>query len=396
MRSPFAFRLSLLALFALVPGCSMFGGGQTATPPPAPAASAPAAPADSATADALAAKVASYRHDVEPQLQQNNAQAAAPDTQPSIPSVANADWIKMNPVSLTTYPQESASHPRQQATAEAAADTQGAATGAGSAANFPLSLPEGADQPAPAQARAASETQTPVWSADELEHNLAQRLRDDPQDMEGQLDYELLLFIEGQPVPQMSALSGLRDEDREVLSAVMDGLSNFRSVVRSDNNALLSSKTQPLIDMADRLRTEAELTLTNVALCAQVKSYGVYKPVEAGWFKAGQDTQVIVYCEVQNFQSRLSADNQWQTQMTEEMTLYTEAGLPVWPTHGTPQAVTDQCRQRRHDFFIAKLVTLPHDLAAGRYLLKLSVTDEQAHRVAEATTPLEIAGSPQQ
>jgi hypothetical protein len=204
------------------------------------------------------------------------------------------------------------------------------------------------------------------------------------------------MFVEGQPVPQMGAMSGLHAEDRELLSAILDGLSNFRSVIKTGDNVLLEAKARPLLDMAERLRTQAELNIPSVALCTQVQSFGVFKPLDASTLVAGVDHQVIVYCEVQGFQSQLTPDSQWQTKLSQEMTLYTETGQPVWPDKSDPQSVIDLCRQHRHDFFVAKLVTLPGSLSAGKYLLKVTVTDEEANRVAEATTPVElVAQAPQ-
>jgi len=43
---------------------------------------------------------------------------------------------------------------------------------------------------------------------------------------------------------------------------------------------------------------------------------------------------------------------------------------------------------RRQDFFIVRRVTLPKTLTPGRYLLKVTLVDEQASRVAESTLPI--------
>jgi hypothetical protein len=398
-------RWLILPLFLSLPlGCSLFSGDTTSStavapsPPPA-AAPAPtaAAPPNATSADDLAAKVTDYRNDVEPRLSRDQAKpvavADAPATQPATPAIGDSNWFTADSMRLTTYKQDAPAAPVAAPKPSDMPLTQAnpAAVAAGNV-GFPVSIPEGADQTPVAGTGAvnASAIESPTFTADQVEHKLAQQLRDYPQDLEGQLDYELLMFIEGQPVPQMSAMSNMRAEDRELLSAVMDGMSNFRSVIRSDTNQLLAAKTQPLIDMADRLRSQSELTLPTVALCTSVTSYGLYTPIDKARFPAGADNKVVVYCEVQNFQSRLSPDNQWQTQLSEEMVLYTETGLPVWPAKSLPQRVTDICRQKRHDFCFAKLVTLPANLTIGRYLLKITVTDMQANHVAESTTPIEI------
>ena len=54
--------------------------------------------------------------------------------------------------------------------------------------------------------------------------------------------------------------------------------------------------------------------------------------------------------------------------------------------------VTDECRNRRHDFFAYNIIDLPPTLTVGRYVLKVSIEDKNADRVAEATVPVEIVG----
>jgi hypothetical protein len=321
---------------------------------------------------------------VEPQLNHPAAAAAPAATQPDVAiNATQPSWLDTSPLRLTPYAQE-----KQPPAAPAAAQTEAAAATSTHDANLPITLPESADfQDA---ARQASAGGSDIVPADQLEHKLATHLREYPADMEGQLNYEMLLFAEGQPVPQMSALAGLSGEDRELLSTVMDGLSNFRGVIAADDNLLLAGKIKPLLEMDDRLRSQAELTLPAVALCTEVDSYGVYKPVDSARFVAGQENKVIVYVEVQNFQSQLTGDNQWETRLGEEMVLYTESGLPVWPAKSDVEPVVDLCRQRRHDFFLRKLVVLPKNLTIGRYLLKVTVTDQEANHVAETTTPVEI------
>jgi hypothetical protein len=171
---------------------------------------------------------------------------------------------------------------------------------------------------------------------------------------------------------------------------LVDGVSNFRTGVRQDANMLLSKKIRPLLDMADRLRSEAELSVPTVALCKRVDGYGKFEPVDPPRFPAGRENATIVYCEIENFESHMNEKRLWQTQLTQQVTLFTETGMLVWKDQMRP--VTDECRNRRHDFFLYDLVKLPGNLTIGRYLLKVSIEDQLAHRVAEATLPVEIVG----
>jgi hypothetical protein len=223
-----------------------------------------------------------------------------------------------------------------------------------------------------------------------LETKLGQAVRDYPRDVAGQLDYQLLQFVEDRQTPEMSALGGLPDEDRAILTTVMDGLGNFRETVRSDNNMLLSRKIKPLLDMADRLRSQGELTIPTARLCTKVDGYGMYKEIDPARFSAGVEHPVIIYCEVENFASQLNDAKLWETRLSQEAVLYTDTGMQIWPDKVTPIAAVDTCRNRRHDFFMVNIIHLPGDLTIGRYLLKVTISDELANRVAESTVPLEI------
>ena len=98
----------------------------------------------------------------------------------------------------------------------------------------------------------------------------------------------------------------------------------------------------------------------------------------------------IVYCELENFSSQQNQAKMWQTDITQEAVLYTEDGMQVWADK--TQRIQDTCRDRRHDFFLRTLVRFPGTLTVGRYMLKVTIVDSQANRVAEASLPIEVAG----
>jgi hypothetical protein len=152
---------------------------------------------------------------------------------------------------------------------------------------------------------------------------------------------------------------------------------------------LLSRKVRPILEMADRLRSQAELSIATLALCTSVRTFGDYDPIDPARFAAGKAHDVILYCELQNFSSQLDENKLWQTRLSKDAVLYTENGIAVW--NDKTETVTDSARQRRHDFFIVKRMRIPANLAVGRYLLKVSLVDQQASRVAEATLPIIIA-----
>jgi hypothetical protein len=229
----------------------------------------------------------------------------------------------------------------------------------------------------------------PAATGADLEVKLVKHLQDSPREVWAHLDYQLLQFLRDEQVPQLDALSSLPLEDRELISVVMDGLTNFRNGLRADNNTLLSKKIKPLMELADRLRSQAELNIPAMALCTRVDAFGIYEPIDPPRFLAGKEHTALLYCEIENFASTSVADKKiWETKLSQEATLYTESGMPVWVDKAGK--VVDRSRNRRHDFYIVKRIHLPANLTLGRYLLKVTVEDQEAKRVAEQTMPLEI------
>ena len=227
-------------------------------------------------------------------------------------------------------------------------------------------------------------------SSDALARRLADRIKADPLDVAAHVDYQLLQMVNDRSVPALDVISPLPQEDREIVSALLDGLSNFRNTIRNGGNTLLSQKVGPLGDMVDRLRSQTTLSIPSLVLCRDVKQYGIYQPFENTRFPLGEKHLVVVYCEVANFVSQLNSRSMWETKLKYEVLLYTDsdAALQVWQQKSTP--VVDQSHSRRRDFFIAKLMELPQDLPIGGYLMKVSIVDETANRIAEATVPLQI------
>ncbi len=247
--------------------------------------------------------------------------------------------------------------------------------------DVPQIVPEGEDFTTATGPRQA------LVDSDQLLQQLAGKIKDNPRDLSAQLDYQVAQLIRGEQVPQMKNLAGLPAEDREVVTALIDGLSNFRSNVRNDGNQMLSQKIRPLVEMADRLRAQADLALPNAVLCTKVDGFGVYEPM-ANRFGAGKEHRAIIYCEVQNFASHMNDKKQWETKLSNEVTLYTETGMVAMSDKS--KSIVDLSRNRRHDFFIVKMVKFPATLQMGRYVLKIAVTDQQSNRVAETTIPVQI------
>lgn len=407
-----------VSTFGLVASGCIFGGGgdkkraervpapvSVAVPAPdvAPHASAaqPSKPADDAVAKALAPKESVVQwHDPDalslgesqPRVDEPSPDAAPaePRRSPRIDPGEAVRHARRDPAQELA--QETAPAPSPDAVANEPLEVKGAAPA--DATPQPEAAQASLDEPGDLSAKVVSVANASAGS-DPLAARIAQRLRENPGDVPAHFDHQLFRFLAEEQTPDLGALSTLPSEDRELLTALIDGLSNFRSALRGDTNMLHSRKVRPLLDMAARLKSQAELWIPTIALCSRVKGYGVYEPMNAR-FVAGAAHEVLVYCEVANFASQQNEQGIWEVKLSQEAVLYKDNGHRVMSNRR--ESTVDRARNRRQDFCVAQRLVLPANLPIDRYILKVTVTDEQVKRLAEATIPIELVAQldPQQ
>ena len=355
-------------------------------------------------ADLLKMKTETWAREVSPQLKKRERKGG----EPAVADFLEPDQFSLSPVSAETArkrqeqkqqamtPQgeaqvipvanpavdATASVPNQGAALSSAAVVRADATGA-NVGRMALD-PARERREAELAARTLKDTST---GAGDLELSLGKNLKDNPKDLWAQLDFQLLQFLKDKPTPQLETMTNLPSEDRELISSVMDALTNFRNALRADNNMLMSRKVRPILDLADRVRAQADLVIPTLALCTKVNGFGLYEPIEPQ-FQAMKAHEIIIYCEVENFASHQNGKRMWETRLSQEVVLYTETGLPVW--QDKTESIPDLARNRRHDFFVIKKTKFPANITLGRYLLKVTMVDQQASRVAEATLPVQF------
>ncbi len=157
-----------------------------------------------------------------------------------------------------------------------------------------------------------------------------------------------------------------------------------------DDRQLLRDAAEELVGQLDAWK---KLTLRKLRLCRRVDGYGTYQTFGSHTFLAGRAHPMIVYAELDHFAVQPQADGQNLVHLTQEMVLFNESdGLPVWRQR--PVTIKDQSLNRRRDFFVVQVITLSDRLTVGKYLLKVTITDEIGQAVDEATVPIQIVADP--
>ncbi|MEE8155905.1 MAG: hypothetical protein V3T53_13210 [Phycisphaerales bacterium] len=195
---------------------------------------------------------------------------------------------------------------------------------------------------------------------------------------------------------QIDAIPGLTDREREMLSSMQAFFTDLgeQLLQTGDPEVLVAA----LAELERELAKEPQLRLSHAALSSRVSGFGDYdefKKNEAGRyvFLAHSRQQAVVYVEIEEFKSELNANSEWVTELSQQLVIFSDRdGIPVWRQPWRP--VVDVTKNRRHDFFVVQVVTLPDKLSVGRYQFKISVRDERSGAEAEATLELDMVADP--
>lgn len=195
---------------------------------------------------------------------------------------------------------------------------------------------------------------------------------------------------------QVDAIPGLTDREREVLSAMQAFYTDVgeRLLKAGDPEILVIA----LAELEKELAKEPQLRLSHAALSSRVSGFGAYdefKKNKAGRyvFLAHSRQQAVVYVEIEEFQSELNTNSEWVTELSQQLVIFSDRdGIPVWRQPW--RSVVDVTKNRRHDFFVVQVITLPDKLSVGRYQFKISVRDERSGAEAEATLEMDMVADP--
>ena len=192
------------------------------------------------------------------------------------------------------------------------------------------------------------------------------------------------------------ALPGLTDREREILAVWQAFCARVGpKLVETGDPEVLVEEIKAL---HGALAKPPQLVVTQASLCTRVGGFGDYDEFPrnvAGHyaFLAHNGQQAVVYVEIEDFTSELNEKGQWVTELSQQLEVIAERdGIPVWREDW--QAGVDVSRQRRDDFFIVQVVTLPERLSVGRYNLKIRIREDRSGAEAEAAIDFEMVADP--
>jgi hypothetical protein len=194
----------------------------------------------------------------------------------------------------------------------------------------------------------------------------------------------MLYLMENEPQLAQQAIPGIDDSTQEFWTSTMWGLSNyFDSETTPDPSDRAALALQQLRAATAHLQPSARLELHGLVFCEGIDGFGVYQPFERNVFRPGQP--VLLYGEVRNFQTELSAAGQYRTVLRSTIEILRNGVDGELVERKQFDPTEDISRSPRTDYFHSYKLDLPNDLTPGPHTLRLTLEDQLSGKIASST-----------
>lgn len=227
-------------------------------------------------------------------------------------------------------------------------------------------------------------------SLEELIAALGKRAEEHPEDTVAQWELRLLRLAVGDDQAARKPPGDTSGEYAELLGKLIEAIIATRDALESPLTASAAA-LEAVEALEVPLRERSDLQIPTVALCTRVQTFGVYDQMPGSALLANRANRAIVYTEIGNFLSEKTTDGRHRTVLSNELEVLTPDGRSVWRRE--EPNIVDLSRRRRHDFFLAQMITLPETLGPGEYVLKVSVQDELSGKSNQAVHRFSIGSS---
>lgn len=227
----------------------------------------------------------------------------------------------------------------------------------------------------------------PLWDSIDSLEQAVNSTADATSAAEMQSRLKLLYLVAGEREKSLSPIAKTSSAQRDFWSNELFGLGvmldhrQFRSTDTRATEALTHLRRA-----AASLAEEGSLVVKNAAFCTEVKSYGVFTEFKTQDFAPEQ--QVLIYAELENFQTKESAKGFYTAIKTSYQILDVQ-GHKV--ASEDLSLVEETCRNPRRDFFLRFFLRMPRQIYPGEYTLQLMVEDMLGQKTGQGTIAFKIA-----
>lgn len=181
----------------------------------------------------------------------------------------------------------------------------------------------------------------------------------------------LLYVATNQRDEAVSPIEQLDEDEREYWKHQMHGLLvSMDAEGKHPTTRRAALALRDLRTATDHLANVSTLDVRNLTFCQEVLSYGEYRVFDSYTFRAKDE--VVMYVEIDNFAAHPRGDS-FETELHSSYEITDDAGRRV--ANVVLPVDKQVSNNRRRDYFIAYLITMPTQIASGSYRLQLTVED---------------------
>lgn len=195
-----------------------------------------------------------------------------------------------------------------------------------------------------------------------------------PDDVEEQFKLRMMYLVDGQDEKALASSPSMNAETQEIMLGQIRAVMAARSSISRDPAQWANQQLEALETLRGLLRAKADLQVPKVELCRAIEGFGRYEPFNPLEFKAGAKNRVLLYIEVDNFQSETTASGMFRTLLSVRESLMNKNGEELWSAKD--DNIEDLARRKRRDFYLTiGPLAIPKSLGPGEYVFKVEVED---------------------
>ena len=201
-----------------------------------------------------------------------------------------------------------------------------------------------------------------------------------------QTDLRLLYMIAGKSAESVRIIESLPEEEQEFWQSLMMSMNSYRDNSDDvDRTEQLTESLRHLRTASKKLQPLSRLTIQRAMLCDRIDGFGNVVAFPTSNFEPGQ--RVLVYTELQNFQSELTDDGKYRSEFAARIEFMREGDDEILEKIQVLQ-IEDLCDVERTDYFQSFELTLP--ALEGKYHMRILLRDYFSQQVAESSLQFSV------
>lgn len=235
------------------------------------------------------------------------------------------------------------------------------------------------------QARAeyapALQPQAGISNVDELAVNLERLLRKDPDNVDLQMALRYAYAARGEHDRALQELDMIPIEKQRDSIALARATILSSQLTSSNDPMVANSALSAIRSLQDKVANKADLKISTFKVCSRVDNFGQYQEIAKNYLEAGNACEVLIYCELENYQYMQDDEGKYSTSLHAEITLF-DSSLNVLQ-QVSDDVVDTPSYNKRKDFFLRGPFKIPQ-LKTGKYQIVISMEDKVAGKRALA------------